>query len=156
FGYGGQLFPGQVGLDRDDVAAGHAGQFGIAAADAAAHAAHERHDLLSGHEPPPRISPHDAGAFDATDLSAISGQLPSRLWTSAWFRPKAFTSMTTCPASGWGSGRSSIARTSGPPYRLITIARMEIPPSLSDGDPGMRRAVLNKLQNMIYLCSILR
>src|ERR1051326_7904723 len=36
--------------------------------------------------------------------------------------------MTTWPGAGTGSGRSSIARTSGPPYCVMTIARIAVSP----------------------------
>src|SRR4051812_38920859 len=45
------------------------------------------------------------------------------------FTPAASSSTSTCPAAGCGSGSSRASRTSGPPVRVTTIARMQRPPA---------------------------
>src|SRR4029077_3308608 len=56
--------------------------------------------------------------------SAISAHSPLRIWSSAWLRPNALTSITAWPALGSGSGISRMTSTSGPPNPVLRIARM--------------------------------
>ena len=59
----------------------------------------------------------------ALALRSRSSSSSSRIWVSAWFTPKALTSMSTWPGCGFGSGRSSMLSASGSPYCLMTTAR---------------------------------
>src|SRR5438045_847746 len=52
------------------------------------------------------------------------GYRPRRCSTSARFTPAARTRTIRSPSRGWGSGTSASFRTSGPPGRFTTMARM--------------------------------
>jgi hypothetical protein len=66
-------------------------------------------------------------------ISAISGQLPSRIWVSAWFTPKAFTSMTTLTGLRFRIGALLDRQDLGSAIPLDHDRTHEMPPSLSDG-----------------------
>ncbi len=72
FGNRSEYFPRQFGLDGDHVRAGRLDELGVAAVDATAQAADQRHDSLTRRETPVRISPHQADAFDASDFRDIA------------------------------------------------------------------------------------
>src|SRR5262249_24914955 len=67
-----EFLPRHRGPDRYDMGRPHPGQLGIAAVDAAAHAAHHGRDLLAGPESTVRVVAHDADTFDAADLGDVA------------------------------------------------------------------------------------
>src|SRR5262249_41828084 len=68
---GGQLGPGQIGLDQRDVRRPHAGVFGIAAIDGAPETAHQRGNFGPDWELAAGAGFHQPDAFDADDLRRL-------------------------------------------------------------------------------------
>ena len=58
------------------------------------------------------------------NVTAEGGECPCRVKSSERLRPKAFMLIRTCPDLGFGMGRFSSLRASGPPDAWSTAARI--------------------------------
>ena len=104
------------------------------AARGVAAAADERADAVA-RPPAPSTSGPTATTCPATSSPGMSlapgggGYAPSRCSTSGRLTPAAATSISTSPAPGTGSGRSTGRSTSGPPGCAISMQRTVVPPA---------------------------